>query len=315
MDNLTHTLIGASLAASGLRRRTRYAAAAMMIGANIPDVDVIAVPLGHSVEWRRGITHGIPALILWPFILTGVFLLWHRWRGGATDARPGEPPLRPRQLLLLSTLAVWTHPTYDWFNSYGMRWLMPLDGTWFYGDSLFIIDPYLMAMLAVGVYVVRRRRRAGVAQPFAAGKVAVALGAAYTVALLALHDVAERQALRELGARPGGAPARMMAAPTAANPLRWEIVADRGTHYERGELRIGDVGAMTMDDSIAVGLDDPRSQQARRDPRAAGFLDWARWPVYRIDEATETVHIVDIRYASPEARGSWASVALPAGGE
>ena len=31
-------------------------------------------------------------------------------------------------------------PLLDWLNTYGVRFLMPFDGTWFYGDALFIID-------------------------------------------------------------------------------------------------------------------------------------------------------------------------------
>ena len=31
----------------------------------------------------------------------------------------------------------------DWTNNYGMRFLLPWDSRWFYGDLVFIIDPYL----------------------------------------------------------------------------------------------------------------------------------------------------------------------------
>lgn len=317
MDNVTHTLIGASLAATGLRRRTRYAAAAMMIGANLPDVDVIAVPLGHSVEWRRGITHGVPALLVWPFLLTAAIMLWHRLRRPGARRDPGDDrpaEVRPGQLLLVSALAVLTHPFYDWLNNYGMRWLMPLDGTWFYGDSLFIVDPWLMAALGIGVWLSRRRRRHRVPRPYLPAQIAVALGAAYTVAMMSLNEATERRAGRLLAAGTAGAPARLMVAPTAGNPAKWNVVADRGTYYERGLLRVGGV-ALEGRDSIGVGLEDPRARRAALDPRAAGFLDWARWPVYRIDDSTGVVHIIDLRYSSPDSRGSWASVSVPVTGD
>jgi inner membrane protein len=38
---------------------------------------------------------------------------------------------------------VLTHPALDWLNNYGLRWLMPFDGRWFYGDAVFIIDPWI----------------------------------------------------------------------------------------------------------------------------------------------------------------------------
>lgn len=320
MDNLTHTLIGAALAESGLRRRTRYAAAALMIGANIPDIDVIAVPLGHSLEWRRGITHGIPALLLWPFILAGLIMLWHRSRGASMGPRAGatsrarherdRPPIRPGQLVLLSAIAVLTHPTYDWLNNYGMRWLMPLDGRWFYGDSLFIVDPYLLAALLAGVVLARRRARAGTAEPFTPGRIAVGMAAVYTVGVFGLHQLATRVATRSLGAV-NGAQQRLMVAPTAANPFRWRVVQDAGTYYRRAEVHLLADVPFRHQDSVAVGLDTPAARAAAASPRAAGFLDWSRWPFYRVDASGGAVTIADLRYVAPEDGSGWASVRVP----
>ena len=36
-----------------------------------------------------------------------------------------------------------SHPFLDWLNNYGVRLLMPFSGRWFYGDALFIVDPFL----------------------------------------------------------------------------------------------------------------------------------------------------------------------------
>jgi hypothetical protein len=98
MDNICHTLVGAALAESGLKRRTPLGSVTLMIAANLPDVDVMAVPLGHSLGFRRGITHGVPALILLPVALTIVMLAWYRWRGRGVEAP------RPVSLLLLSAI-------------------------------------------------------------------------------------------------------------------------------------------------------------------------------------------------------------------
>ncbi len=122
MDNICHTLVGAALAESGLKRRTALGSATLMIAANLPDVDVVAVPLGHSLGFRRGITHGVPAVIVLPVVLT----IDHA--GLAPVARTRRSSRRaPESLLLLSAIGVATHPFLDWMNTYGMRWLMPLD--------------------------------------------------------------------------------------------------------------------------------------------------------------------------------------------
>src|SRR5690606_20874363 len=173
MDPLAHTLFGAALAESGLKRRSRYATATLLIGANLPDIDAMAGLWGSDFELyaRRGHTHGILAMLVLPLLLAGAMMLWHRWRSGTADAtrRSGEHPriaarsvagadalpLQPRVLLALAFLAIWSHPLLDWMNTYGVRLLMPFDGRWFYGDTLFIVDPWFWLLAAAGVVLAR----------------------------------------------------------------------------------------------------------------------------------------------------------------
>jgi len=56
-------------------------------------------------------------------------------------------------LLGLTALAVLTHPTLDWLNNYGLRWLMPFSGEWFYGDALFVIDPWVWLLLGGAAFL------------------------------------------------------------------------------------------------------------------------------------------------------------------
>jgi len=158
MDPVTHTLVGASLAATQLGARTRYAAPALVIGANLPDIDVLSYFVGSdfALGFRRGWTHGVLALAVLPALLGFVFLLWERLRRerGGTNR-----PLAVGWLFGLSYLACLTHPFLDWLNTYGMRWWMPFDDTWYYGDSVFIMDPWLWLVLGVGWLVGRRATR------------------------------------------------------------------------------------------------------------------------------------------------------------
>ena len=80
MDNVCHTLAGAALAESGLARRTALGYATLLIGANLPDLDVLAFlggPLA-DLEWRRGWSHGVVALAVLPFALTALMLVVDR---------------------------------------------------------------------------------------------------------------------------------------------------------------------------------------------------------------------------------------------
>jgi inner membrane protein len=69
-------------------------------------------------------------------------------------------PARAGPLLAVSAIGVVTHPALDWLNNYGLRWLMPFDGRWFYGDAVFIIDPWLWLLLGGGALVTYSQSRA-----------------------------------------------------------------------------------------------------------------------------------------------------------
>ena len=147
MDPVAHTFAGATLAVAGLRRASPLATAVLLIGANAPDVDALAyfaAPFA-SLAFRRGMTHGVLALVLWPFVIVGLALAWDRLV--RRRVRRDLEPARAGPLLGIAALAVLTHPTLDWLNNYGLRWLMPFDGTWFYGDAVFIVDPWLWLCL------------------------------------------------------------------------------------------------------------------------------------------------------------------------
>ena len=162
MDPLTHTLVGANLAATRLGTKSRLAAAACLIGANAPDIDVTAYFRGEdfAIGFRRGWTHGVAALVVLPIALWLILLIWDRVASRRSRSEASRTPLHRGWLLFLCVTAVLTHPFLDWLNVYGMRWLMPFDGTWFYGDSVFIMDPWLWLILGSLWLIPRRPTRA-----------------------------------------------------------------------------------------------------------------------------------------------------------
>jgi inner membrane protein len=153
MDNLAHTLVGAALAEAGLKRKTALAAPTLMIAANLPDIDVIAGVAGSdaALYFRRGITHGVLAWLVLPAMLAGVMVAWDRFV--RRRRRPDAEPVRVGALVALSYLGLLTHPFLDWLNTYGVRLLMPFDGRWFYGDTLFIVDPWLWLLCGSSVVI------------------------------------------------------------------------------------------------------------------------------------------------------------------
>lgn len=153
MDPVTHTLTGAALARSGLDRATPLATATLVLAANAPDVDILSYVGGpyFALATRRGLTHGVAALVVLPFVVAGAVLAWDRWI--RRRRQPGAPPARAGPLLVLAAVGLLTHPVLDWMNTYGMRWWMPFDDAWSYGDALFIVDPWLWLLLGGAVFL------------------------------------------------------------------------------------------------------------------------------------------------------------------
>ncbi len=162
LDNLTHALVGAAISKSGAQRTTPLATMTLIVAANAPDVDVLSYARGEyfALAFRRGITHGLPALIVLPFVVTACILAFDR--SIRLRRHPESDPVRPLPVLGLSAVGVATHPALDWMNTYGMRWGLPFDDAWTYGDALFIIDPWIWLVLGGALVLSSAPSRPGV---------------------------------------------------------------------------------------------------------------------------------------------------------
>lgn len=163
MDPIAHTLFGATMAEAGLKRKTALATTTLIIGANIPDVDAVAMLISsdYALYVRRGWTHGIVALMVWPFIILGLMMGLEKLLKRFGRLREG-PPMNKAWLLGLAFLGVWSHPFLDWLNTYGVRLLMPFNESWFYGDTLFIIDPWFWLLTGAAVVLARSKNWKGI---------------------------------------------------------------------------------------------------------------------------------------------------------
>ena len=138
MFNSTHTFVGLAIARTGLDDWVPRAAITAVIASNFPDIDIITALSSTAtyLEYHRGITHtfvGVPLLALGftavMYIFSGNF--WKTY--------------------LVALIAMSTHPLLDYTNTYGLRPFLPWNPTWYYGDLLPIIDPYLDAVLFTGI--------------------------------------------------------------------------------------------------------------------------------------------------------------------
>jgi inner membrane protein len=289
MDNLCHTLVGAALGEAGLKRRTRFGNATLMIASNLPDIDVLVFATGTpSVAFRRGWTHGILADALLPPLLTGVVLLVASRR--ATTSR--EPSVRPMQLLLLSYIGVILHVLMDLLNTYGVRLLMPFSQHWFYGDVLFIIDPWLWLVLGTGVGLSIRRRAPNWS------RASLAVAAAYVLTMLVAVRAARAEMIDRWQQVEGQPPQALMVGPIPVTPLQRQIIIDAGDRYETGMFTWRPRNIRFDTDDVPNNDADPRVAVARKAPNIRAFLIWSRFPFWTFEpvEGGTRVTVGDMRF-------------------
>ncbi len=315
MDPICHTLVGAALGEAGLKRRSALGMATVLIGANLPDIDGLAIPLGYGLVFRRGWTHGILALVVLPFVLTALMLAYDRFV--RRRRHPSLEPARAGPLLWLSALSILTHPTLDFMNDYGMRWLMPFADRWFYGDALFIVDPWMWLALGLGVYLTRRWVRRGDGRARRPARWAVGFVTIYVAAMLALSVAGRHVVARALAAQGFERAQPLLVGPEPVNPFHKRVVFADGDRYRFGTLTWRPAPRFVLEERVIETRGaHPAARAAAATPAGRAFLSWSRFPFFVIEEdAGETVvRLADARYTR-FGDSSWAMVVvrLPAG--
>lgn len=330
MDNLTHTMFGATLARTPLGRAGRGATAALIIASNAPDVDFVAAAGGASkyLEWHRGITHGPLGMtglaVLTASLIVAARRLNPKWR------HPDDAPFG--MLVAVSFVGVLVHVLMDLPTSYGTRLLSPFSWRWFAVDWMPIVDVYLTVLLAAGLFF-------GRASP-AARRRNAAIVLAFTAAIYGVRAAAHRQAL-DLAPRlygptlPPRCDARpepttwvdswpkttlplpqtgqrclveLAAFPTFASPFDWRIVAQMSNAFELREINVLDNSLRETNPQSngswrrAIRYPNvwtPAVQQAAATGLGRMFLGFSRFPAARAAtdaSGSATVRFTDVRF-------------------
>lgn len=170
MDNVTHALAGALLAVattelverrhpSSVKGLRTTAFVVGILTAELPDADLLyAGPvmgmgnLGYLLH-HRGHTHTLL------FALLGALLVW-----AATLAfrRTARTPAFRTPLLILALAGTFSHILLDYSNNYGVHPFWPLKNKWYYGDSIFIIEPWFWIIALPALFFAAKTKGARV---------------------------------------------------------------------------------------------------------------------------------------------------------
>ena len=310
MDNVCHTLAGAALGDAGLKQKSALAMGTLMIASNLPDVDVAVFATDTlAMSFRRGWTHGVLAMALLPALLVAMMVAWDRL---VRARKPDRAPVNIRWLLLMAYAGTWLHVFMDFLNTYGVRLLMPFSNRWFYGDSLYIVDPFLYAFLGGAILAGRLRAWWRHAPSSTIARAGVAAAAIY-IALMMASNLWARAEVRSGLIRAGQAKARFMVSPVFGNPLRREVIVETGDRYEKGFLWFEPLPHFRPAGyGVDVNRTDPAARRAAETPRFRAYLMWSRFPFFVVERtaASTRVYLNDYRYSGPSAREGWAGATV-----
>jgi inner membrane protein len=289
----------------GLKRLTPRAMPALILSANLPDIDsFVARGVGcDPLAAHRGFTHGVGGLVTMPFLVATIIISWERLRSGK------EGPVKLAGLLVCCSVGTLSHPLLDFLNTYGTRLAEPFSHRWFYGDTLFIMDPWIWLMLILGLEMSWRaeRLKRNWTRPalWAFGAVLgyIALNAAISIRAEALARPLVERVAEPLEIVAGEVPLTFW-----KRRLVWrgEVIGGTGWYEPLKGLN-----HVTLDPKItALNLDDPRlAAAAKRDRHVRAFLFWSRMPI--VVEQGGRAFLTDQRFVDPSRRQSSAAFVIP----
>jgi inner membrane protein len=325
MDPVTHVAAGA-LIAQVLPGPSRAWTTLAAVGfALLPDIDYFLIFTDRLafIREHRGFTHSLAALPLLALLGAGL----GRALGGPRWFRP---------LLLLGLAVLASHLLLDLFTSYGTQILLPFSRKRFALDWLFIIDPYLTALLLAGFAAALCSAAWGCrvgGLSLAVAGVYILICAAYHHQALSLADQVLLQppaGQQSLPVQAEGEPATVAALPQPFSCRRWQLIAADGRevrqafvqlpYFHWGGFKPPAVNRLPVNPGSHVPAGDYRppdnllilvwtglpAPDLTRHPEALAilepFLEFARFPLLRREEAQgdgQLLEWLDLRFSVP----------------
>lgn len=248
-----------------------------IVGSQIPDIDTVLKLRNNAVYIRnhRGITHSIPAVILWPLVILAVVY-------------PFFPDANLLHLWMWTFLAVFLHVFVDIFNAYGTQALRPFSSKWVALGIINTFDPFIFAIHVIGIILWIAGAKPGY----------TFLGVYAVVASYYVFRVLAQRKIRNEVLKLIPNATEIIIAPTLKfNQWRLAIMNPQQFFVGRGVNN----QIIILDQFNRVPVPDtPVLQAAKKDKNLSAFLSFSpvyRWEVDEYDDAYE-VRFIDLRYRS-----------------
>jgi inner membrane protein len=259
---------------------------AAVIGSQIPDVDTILKLRNNAVYIRhhRGITHSIPAVILWPLLIVACLY-------------PFFPGANLLHLWLWTFFAVFLHVFVDIFNAYGTQAIRPISSKWVALGVINTFDPIIFGIHIVGLILW--------AVGFPPGQTFLVMYAVI-IGYYLLRFIVQKTVKNAVKRRIPNAE-RIIVSPTIRF-FQWRLAILTKHHYYVARAYRRSI--TIYDEFKRVPIPDiPVMNAARKDKNLAAFLSFSpiyRWEMDEYDDHFE-VRFIDLRYRN---NGHYPFVAL-----
>ncbi|MFS0636422.1 metal-dependent hydrolase [Mesobacillus foraminis] len=285
MDTGTHIVMGLALGGlatldpvvAGSTATASSVLAATIIGSQIPDIDTVLKLRNNAVYIRnhRGITHSIPAVLLWPVLITGVIY-------------PFNPEADLLHLWLWTFLAVFLHVFVDIFNSYGTQALRPFTCKWVALGVINTFDPFIFAIHVAGLFL----------WVFGSHPGYTFLAVYALIIIYYLHRFYYKGKLTKIVKEMIPDATDIIIAPTMKNH-EWRIAVMTEKQFFVGRAHRIHVRILDQYSRVPVP-DTPVLKAAKKDSNLSAFLSFSpvyRWEMDEFDDHYE-VRFIDLRYRS-----------------
>ncbi|WP_062105452.1 metal-dependent hydrolase [Bacillus niameyensis] len=285
MDTATHIAMGVAI--GGLATldpvvaentiNTHSVFVAAIIGSQIPDIDTFLKLRNNAVYIRnhRGVTHSIPAVLLWPIIVTIIVGLFF-------------PEANFFHLWLWSFIAVFLHVFVDIFNAYGTQALRPFSARWVALGVINTFDPILFGLHLLGIMIWLFG-----AQPGYTFLTMYIVAIFYYLLRFTMQRTVRFEVLKVI---PDAK--EIIISPTMHfNQWRLAIISDDYFYVGRANRRV--ITIFDQYKRIPVP-ETPIIEAAKKDKNVSAFLSFSpvyRWEVKELDDY-HVVRFIDLRYRS-----------------
>lgn len=285
MDTGTHVVMGLALGGLATLDPTVVATPeaatsiliATVIGSQAPDVDTILKLKSNAVYIRnhRGITHSIPAVLLWPILITGAIHLFY-------------PETNLFHLWLWTFVAVFLHVFVDIFNAYGTQAFRPFSSKWVALGIINTFDPFIFGIHLIGLVIWGLGGNPG----YTFLIIYSILVGYYVVRIRANRKVYKRVQQIIPNAT------EIIISPTLRFH-QWKIAVMNPNQFFVGKAMNYDVEILDQFNRLPIP-ETPVLEAAKKDKNLAAFLSFSpvyRWEIDEYDDYYE-VRFIDLRYRS-----------------